>query len=956
MPPAAGPPPPSPATLQQPALLALFDRWADADAAGRATLLADLQAGQPALHARLLALLVADAAADAAGFLAAGLLPLAGQAQTEAAATGHPGWAGVQLGPWCLEACIGSGGMGEVWRARRADGLYQGVAAVKLLQAGRSTARDDARFAREGELLAGLSHPHIARLLDAGHAPSGQRYLVLELVAGQRIDSWCDQRQLALPARLALFGQVCDAVAFAHSHLVVHRDLKPANVLVTDDGQAKLLDFGVAKLLDEQADAAASADPSGASALTREAAAGLTPEYAAPEQLDGGAISTATDVYALGVLLFGLLSGGRPYAVDGSSIARLSRAVVHQPPLSLQQGLQALDAEHRQQAAHQRDSTAGGLAQALAGDLSCIVAKALQKQAADRYPTVAAMHDDIRRHLQHQPVSAQPDHLAYRAAKFLRRHRLPVAIASGALLATTLGAAAATWQWRNALQQAQRTQAVVDVLTGLFTQIEPEQAGSAQVSVRELLQRGWSQLQQGLAGDAELRSQLAWSLGMMLNAAGDVPTAQQALEVRRAHLQASGRTDTSDYLRVLLELGFCAAQLADHATARRHYGELLAIAQRQQLTNTDTAALARLRLATLARSEGRLAEAEQGLRQVAAAALAQWGPAHPVHTLALEELADLLRQRGQWDEAQRLYAALAQAAPAPRGAAAARAQLSAATLLVELGRFAEAAQRLPGVVALAAEVWGEADITHTTVARLWLAQALFRSGQHAPSDAVATTALQHARQAGNDYGRLVIQVLQARHALRRGQLAEAAPLIDSSLTELDAGGDAMKPLAERARMLQAERLLRQGDRPAARRLLDQTLAAQRALYPQGDGDLWPTLVLRALAQDGAGAQAARADLDEAAALVQQLLPAGHPDRHAAQALARLAAWSLSPAAEAGQARQAALDHLSALATALAPRSDLQALHSLQQRLQALPAQVPPKLSDWRADLLPLLGF
>ncbi|WP_144290081.1 serine/threonine-protein kinase [Ideonella sp. A 288] len=938
-------------------VLALFDRWADADDAGRAALLAELQAVQPGLHARLKAMIDADAAAEAAGFLDGAGLPMTTTAHGPTASPGTESWAGVRLGPWCLDEQIGIGGMGEVWRAHRADGLYEGQAAVKLLQAGRSRAHDDARFAREGDFLARLSHPHIARLLDAGRAPAGHRYLVLELVRGERIDLWCDERRLALPARLALFAQVCEAVAFAHSHLVVHRDLKPANVLVTDDGQPKLLDFGVAKLVD--ADASEATGSTGASELTREAPAGLTPEYAAPEQLDGRPVSTATDVYALGVMLFGLLTGARPYAAGAGSIARLTRAVVDEPPLSLQQALAALDAEGRQLAAERRGSTPDGLAQALRGDLECIVAKVLQKAPDERYPTVAALRDDLLRHLHDEPVSAQPDRLAYRAWKFARRNRVPVAATAAVLAALALGAAAATWQWRSALHEARRTQAVVDVLTRLFTQIQPEEAGRAQISVRELLHRGWTEVERGLEGDAELRSQVSWSLGMMLSAAGDVPTAQRALTVRRDQLRATGRTGTRDYLRVLLELGFFAAQLADHASARQHYDELLATAARVGADDTEEAAMARLRLGTLARAEGKLEDAEAALRGVEAEARSRWGERHATRLLALDELAELLRQRGRWDEATRLYTELAQLAPAPRGAVAARAQLSAATLLVERGRFREAAERLPPAVALSAEVWGEADITHTTVARLWLAQALFRSGQHARSDDVAALALRHAREAGNDYGRLVIQVLMARHTLRRGQVAQALPMIEASLAELDAGGDAMKPLAERARMLQGEALLRQGDPAGARQVLDRTLAAQRALYQDADTDLWPTLALRALARDATtDAAAARADADEAARIAQALLPDGHPDRHVARALALHAAWVSAGADEpaVGAAREAMHTELAALAKALGPRPNLAPLQALQQRVNAPLAQGRPMVSDWRAELLALLAY
>ena len=309
-------------------VLAAFERWSALPAAEAQAMLDRLQAEQPTLHARLSALIAAERRADAAGFLVGGAA--ASQPLLHAAA-------GQRLGPWALQQLIGEGGMGQVWLAQRSDGLYQGQAAVKLLQSGRGGPLADARFAREGELLARLQHPHIARLLDAGHADGGPRWLVLEFVQGQRIDRWCDQRQLTVQARLRLFLQLCQAVSFAHANLVVHRDLKPANVLVTDDGQVKLLDFGVAKLLADEPEAAE---------LTRAGAAALTPEYASPEQLSGQPVSTASDVYALGVLLYLLLAGRRPHGSDASTPLQLAREVAELQPAPLPAAAAGADAGH----------------------------------------------------------------------------------------------------------------------------------------------------------------------------------------------------------------------------------------------------------------------------------------------------------------------------------------------------------------------------------------------------------------------------------------------------------------------------------------------------------------------------------------------------------------------------------------------------------------------------------
>src|SRR5262249_27107582 len=308
----------------------------------------------------------------------------------------------------------------------------------------------EARFRREGSILARLTHPNIARLIDAGVSPTGQPYLVLELVVGKRIDQYCDDARLEVDARLRLFLDVLDAVAHAHTNLVVHRDLKPTNVLVTEAGTVKLLDFGIAKLLeDEQL-------PAEATELTRDAGRALTPEYAAPEQLLGASVTTATDVYALGVLLYVLLGGQHPAGSTRSS-AELVKAIVETSPMRLSDAVtasKALDAQTLQDNAAKRAATPERLANALRGDLDNIVGKALKKIPAERYASVTALADDIRRYLAQEPVSARADTFSYRAAKFVRRNRLAVALASAAVMALLAGLAGTITQADRASRQA----------------------------------------------------------------------------------------------------------------------------------------------------------------------------------------------------------------------------------------------------------------------------------------------------------------------------------------------------------------------------------------------------------------------------------------------------------------------------------------------------------------------
>ena len=325
---------------------------------------------------------------------------------------------GQTIGAYRLLSPIGQGGMGSVWLAERSDGRFERRVAVKFLRFSLA-ATGAARFKREGRILGQLSHPHIAELIDAGVTANGEPYLVLEHIDGEDIDKYCDEHRLDVRARLTLFLDVLSAVGHAHSNLIVHRDLKPSNVLVRHDGQVKLLDFGIAKLL---ADDATAGD---ATLLTGDGGGALTPQYAAPEQVTGGAITTATDVYALGVLLYLLLTGRHPTGTGQQSSAELIKAIVETEPL------RASDVV--------RSSGFDKLHHLLSGDLDTILSKALKKNPRERYLSVVAFTDDIQRYLAHEPISARPDALGYRAAKFVRRNRLAVSLASAALFAVMAG-------------------------------------------------------------------------------------------------------------------------------------------------------------------------------------------------------------------------------------------------------------------------------------------------------------------------------------------------------------------------------------------------------------------------------------------------------------------------------------------------------------------------------------
>lgn len=368
----------------------------------------NLREREPALAAKLAELLEARKQKGYSEFLSGPSLVPAGTARSALI--------GRRIGPYVIDAEIGRGGMGSVWRARRDDGRFEGVVAVKFVNAAWIGQAGEERFRTEGKLLAKFDHPNIARLLDAGLLEDAQPYLVLEYVQGEPIDAYCARHALSVEQRVRLFLNVLGAVGHAHSHLIVHRDLKPANIFITREGTVKLLDFGIAKLIDGD-------NPS--AALTQSSLGPLTPQYAAPEQLLAQPVTTATDIYTLGLVLYVCLTGTHPVPANTRSSAELIRNVLTQEP-----------------ALASSVAAGGGIEpRALQGDLDNVLSKALKKSPAERYSSAGAFADDLRHYLNHEPVSAHADTIPYRIAKFVRRHRSGVVL--GTLVTVALVAAIA---------------------------------------------------------------------------------------------------------------------------------------------------------------------------------------------------------------------------------------------------------------------------------------------------------------------------------------------------------------------------------------------------------------------------------------------------------------------------------------------------------------------------------
>ncbi|PIM52842.1 hypothetical protein CS062_12620 [Roseateles chitinivorans] len=398
------------------ALSPLLDELLDLEEPARGRRLAEIRAGDVAMAEHLEALLARDAALDDDRFLEQ---PAAEALQGPVPSSVPPlDFRGETLGPYELERELGQGGMGAVWLASRADGRFEGQVAVKFLKSGLFGKGDSGRFEREGQILARLSHPNIARLLDAGVHHGHQPYLVLEYVDGLPIDRYCQVNGLDVESRIKLFLDVLAAVAHAHQRLILHRDLKPSNILVTHDGQVKLLDFGIAKLLDDATHAGVATE------LTQRAGSAFTPQYAAPEQVQQADVTTATDVYALGVLLYQMLGGRHPTADDTQTHLDRLRAVVELVPKRLSDV-----------ASDQLDPVIARQAKLLRGDLDTIVGKALKKKPSERYANAESMAVDLRHWLAHEPITARPDTRLYVLGRFVRRHRWSVAASSVAVLA-----------------------------------------------------------------------------------------------------------------------------------------------------------------------------------------------------------------------------------------------------------------------------------------------------------------------------------------------------------------------------------------------------------------------------------------------------------------------------------------------------------------------------------------
>jgi eukaryotic-like serine/threonine-protein kinase len=519
---------------------------------------------------------------------------------------------GQHVGAYRLLRLLGEGGMGSVYLAERDQGDFSLRAALKLIRADVLNDEARARFVRERRILAQLSHPHIAQLHDGGMAENGTPYFTLEYVEGEPITKYCDARKLTIRERLQLVLQVCEAVAYAHRNLIVHRDLKPSNIYVTADGQTKLLDFGIAKLLDADAAAGQTATQSRM----------MTPEYAAPEQVLGEPITTATDVYAIGVLIYELLSGRLPYARADAGTISWSKAVVEEAPEPVYRALNRTTSRGTTPdgaaAAAARGTGLLALRRSLRGDLDRILHRALAKAPETRYATVAALSSDVTAYLDSRAISGGTR--TYQMRKFLRRHWLPLGTALMLFCVLVSGALIVAMEDRQIEREAQTSAAVKDFVLGLFGSANPAVAKGKQVTVREIVDRGVQRLATIPSDQVELRAELENTLGTIYYQLGLVKDAvalhSQAFEAIKFHardtvlaataerfeatelasqgdndqaqrladdaierLRALSRSPTHDMARALSTAGWIAKKRRDYARAKQLSDEAFALAQ-----------------------------------------------------------------------------------------------------------------------------------------------------------------------------------------------------------------------------------------------------------------------------------------------------------------------------------------------------------------------------------------
>jgi serine/threonine protein kinase/tetratricopeptide (TPR) repeat protein len=563
-----------------------------------------------------------------------------------------------RIGHYRVLRTLGAGGMGEVFLAERADAEFEQQVAIKVVYGGSLARGVQSRLKIERQILAQLDHPNIAHLLDGGTLPDGTVYLVMEYIDGIPIDAFCDSNRLDIAARLKLFQIVCAAVHYAHKNLIVHRDLKPSNILVTAAGVPKLLDFGIAKLLDDRQAAHHMLTVTHADVRV------MTPDHASPEQVRGEAITTSSDVYLLGVLLYKLLAGTGPFVISSMRLTDIERAICEKDPPLPSQTIKR-DESATLSIAETRNTTVNRLRRTLDGDLDNIVLMAMRKEPERRYGSSQQMAGDIQRYLEGKPVIARRDTLAYRSAKFIRRHWLPVTAGAGVAF-LVLAFATTTYvqslriaaerdrvaeQRAVAERERTRAEAVSSFLVNLFKLSDPQENRGNRVTARELLDSGAKRLQTGLQDQPATKAALLSTVGAVYDSLGQY---KEALPILSESLALQPRSHDKSRIVTLLELGSARSHASDLNGAEAPLQEALHLSQTDFGPASQEAGRSLWGLGQLRFRQGRLADAKElynrGLNILETAG----APATDVSAL-LDDLAQVYADEQQWALAKQTY-------------------------------------------------------------------------------------------------------------------------------------------------------------------------------------------------------------------------------------------------------------------------------------------------------------
>ncbi|MFZ5439518.1 MAG: protein kinase domain-containing protein [Myxococcota bacterium] len=849
--------------------LELFDALVELDPASRAPELERLEAEDTALHAEVIALLSAD---EGDGPLERPALSFLRDESPEE----HP----ARIGPWRITGVAGRGGMGAVYLGERDDGQFQQRAAIKLIRIGMDTPQLRARFLRERQILAALVHPHIATLLDGGVTDTGAPYFAMERVEGEPLDAWCDARALSLRQRVELFLQVCAAVQHAHQNLIVHRDLKPANIFVDAHGQVKLLDFGIARLLDD--------DRAGATTHERP----HTPQYAAPEQLSGGAITTATDVFGLGLVLHGLLSGAGPRDVAQP----LSRAV-GTDEVARARGL----------------PTKAALVRALRGDLNAIVQHCLEPEPARRYGSAGALARDLRAWLDGAPVSARNPTRGYLVRKFIGRHRLAVGATAVLVLAIAGGVAGVWWQAGKARAAAAEAQAQLAYLRSLLQVLAPSTAEARELDRSRLIAEAAKKAASELADKPASLASVELALAQVAQSVGDAPQAMQLADLayqRRARLFGEDALDSAE---VLLLAGSVRAQLSPPRfdEAARMLDAAISIARRRAPRSVLLVEALQRRAAVYGEQE-KLAEHERVIVEAAALCDGPLGREAACEEVWIEQGATESRNR----RPELALAALTRAWDArsrrlgPEHAATLNLAGMLAWAQAEAGDLSGGLQRAEAVYEAHQRIYTQPTETSLR-AVLRLSRLVKRSGQHERALALVDEYLLHARRVLGEHNSNTVLGYSDRASLLfgMGRFDDAAAQFEVVATEYEAQGNAINAALTRS---YAADSLREAGR-AAEALPIGAAAAEtlRRLYPKGEHVMLARVLTNlGLTEDAVGQhERALVHHAEAVAMHRKLQAAGSPNAANAEAFRGKTLFDLGRAAEGEQALRAAVNEL-----------------------------------------------